>query len=33
VSIKKTGSGGQIIIEFYSDEELAGLLAKFERAD
>ena len=33
VSIKKTGSSGSITIEFYSDEELAGLLAKFERAD
>ena len=33
VSIKKTGTTGQIVIEFYSDEELAGLLAKIGRTD
>jgi len=28
VAIKKSGSGGQIVIEFYSEEELSGLIGK-----
>lgn len=33
VTIKKSGTTGQIIIDFYSDEELAALLTKFDAAE
>ena len=33
VSIEKKGSGGKISIEFFSNEEFNGILAKFTSGD